>query len=85
MSSLPPIIAQFERAGQAQVFAFFDRLTTAEQAQLLAEAGEIDLAEVDRLYRTLVAKNAGATSVNLEGLAPAPLENTPHPPPPAPL
>ncbi len=77
MSSSLPLIEQFQRAGQAQVFAFFDQLTPAEQARLLAEAGEIDLAEVDRLNRTLVAKNAGAVGVNLDGLAPAPYELLP--------
>ena len=55
MSSAHPLIAQFARAGQAQVFAFFNELAPDAQARLLAEAGEIDLAEVERLFRSLVA------------------------------
>jgi UDP-N-acetylglucosamine/UDP-N-acetylgalactosamine diphosphorylase len=72
-----PLIEQFQRAGQAQVFAFFDQLAPTEQQHLLAEAAEVDLAEVDELNRTLVAKTAGAVGVNLDGLAPAPYEPLP--------
>jgi UDP-N-acetylglucosamine/UDP-N-acetylgalactosamine diphosphorylase len=72
-----PIIEAFHRAGQGRVFAFFDRLDAGAQRRLLAEAAEIDLAEVERLHRTLVAgKSAG--SVDLEGLAPAPYEALPE-------
>ena len=46
------------------------------QQQLLAEAAEIDLAEIARLTRTLLAKNAAA-GVSLDGLAPAPYERHP--------
>jgi UDP-N-acetylglucosamine/UDP-N-acetylgalactosamine diphosphorylase len=73
----PPLIEKFRLAGQAQVFAFFDRLAPDAQRQLLAEAAEIDLAEVDRLTRTLLAKGA-ATGLDLEGLAPAPFEKRPE-------
>jgi len=76
MTSPDSLRASFQRAGQAQVFAFFDRLTPAEQTKLLAEAAEIDLAEIDRLNRTLVAKS-GAAGVDLTGLAPAPYEALP--------
>ncbi|HWA11113.1 MAG TPA: UDPGP type 1 family protein [Opitutaceae bacterium] len=71
--SSQPLIDQFARAGQPQVFAFFDRLGPAEQRRLLDEAAEVDLAEVDRLNRTLLG-SGGAVGVNLEGLAPAPYE-----------
>ena len=73
-----PLIESFQRAGQAQVFAFFDRLAPEAQERLLAEAAEIDLAETDRLYRALVAKSDGAAGVNLAGLAPAPYEKRPE-------
>ena len=73
-----PIIEAFQRAGQAQVFAFFDRLAPDAQQRLLAEAAEVDLAEVERLYRSLVAKSDGAAGVNLAGLAPAPYEKRPE-------
>ena len=77
MTSPHPLIARFQAAGQGQVFAFFDELAPDAQAQLLAEAGEIDLAEVDRLNRTLVAGGGAAAGVNLAGLAPAPYEPLP--------
>lgn len=73
-----PLIESFQRAGQAQVFAFFDRLTPDAQQRLLTEAAEIDLAEVARLYRSLVVKTDGAVGVNLDGLAPAPYEKRPE-------
>jgi UDP-N-acetylglucosamine/UDP-N-acetylgalactosamine diphosphorylase len=74
MSSAHPLIAEFQRAGQAQVFAFFDELAPDAQQHLLAEAAEIDLAEMDRLNRTLIAQTGAAAGVNLSGLAPAPYE-----------
>jgi UDP-N-acetylglucosamine/UDP-N-acetylgalactosamine diphosphorylase len=72
-----PIISAFERAGQGQVFAFFDGLAPAAQRRLLAEAAEIDLAEIGRLARELVAP-AAAAGPDLEGLAPAAYEPRPE-------
>jgi len=72
----PPIIEAFQRAGQGQVFAFYDHLTPSARERLLAEAGEIDLAEVEQLNRTLLAK--GAATLNLDGLTPAPFEALPE-------
>ena len=43
------LIQAFEQAGQGQVFSYFDELDAAGQAQLLAQAATIDLAEVDSL------------------------------------
>jgi len=71
-----PIIERFHRAGQGQVFAFFNDCQPDAQRRLLAEAAEIDLAEVDRLTRTLLAKDA-VSGVNLDGLSPAPYEKHP--------
>ncbi|HET7534904.1 MAG TPA: UDPGP type 1 family protein [Candidatus Didemnitutus sp.] len=65
------LISSFQSAGQAQVFAFWSKLSAAERNALVAQAAEIDLAEVARLHQTLVAKTGGA-GVSLEGLAPAP-------------
>ena len=73
----PTIIDAFNRAGQGQVFAFFDQLAPEAQARLLADAAEIDLAEVDRLVRTLVRQTA-ATGVDLSDLKPAPYEARPE-------
>jgi UDP-N-acetylglucosamine/UDP-N-acetylgalactosamine diphosphorylase len=70
------MIGSFRRAGQGQVFSFFDRLPPDSQARLLSEAAEIDLGEIDRLVRTLVAGGA-SRAVDLEGLAPAPYERLP--------
>jgi UDP-N-acetylglucosamine/UDP-N-acetylgalactosamine diphosphorylase len=75
--AIHPLIEKFQRAGQGQVFAFFDRCSTEEQKQLLEEAREIDLEEIAHLTKTLLAKGA-ATGVNLAGLAPAPYEQRPE-------
>ena len=72
-----PLIQKFENAGQGQVFAFFDQGTPAEQQRLLEEAAEIDLAEVARLTRTLLAKGASA-AIDVTGLEPAPYEKRPE-------
>jgi UDP-N-acetylglucosamine/UDP-N-acetylgalactosamine diphosphorylase len=71
------LIESFRQAGQGQVFAFFDDLAPHEQRRLLDEAKEIDLAEVDRLTHTLLAKNAGS-GIDLTGLEPAPYEKRPE-------
>ena len=73
----PTIIDAFNREGQGQVFAFFDQLAPAAQERLLADAAEIDLAEVNRLVRTLVRPTA-APGVDLSDLAPAPYEARPE-------
>jgi UDP-N-acetylglucosamine/UDP-N-acetylgalactosamine diphosphorylase len=76
-SSTHPTIEAFRRAGQAQVFAFFDQLSPDEQRQLLQQAAEIDLGEIDHLSQTLLVKGAAA-SIDLNGLAPAPYEKRPE-------
>jgi UDP-N-acetylglucosamine/UDP-N-acetylgalactosamine diphosphorylase len=70
------LIESFRRAGQGQVFAFIDSLSPEDQGRLLEEAAEIDLQEMDRLVRTLVAGGA-SPAIDLEGLAPAPYERLP--------
>ncbi len=72
-----PLIEKFQRAGQGQVFAFFDQLSPDEQRRLLEEAAEIDLEEIAALTRTLLSK-AAVAGVNLEGLAPARYERRPE-------
>ena len=72
-----PLIAAFDRHGQGQVFAFFARLAPDAQARLLEQAAEIDLDEIARLNRTLLAADRDATA-SLEGLAPAPFEPLPE-------
>ncbi|HRE80509.1 MAG TPA: UDPGP type 1 family protein, partial [Opitutaceae bacterium] len=71
-----PLIENYKKAGQGQVFAFYDQLDPQAQERLLAEAGEIDLEEIATLNRTLVAKKSGV-SLDLAGLAPAPYERHP--------
>ncbi len=71
------LISAYRAAGQGQVFAFWDSLSPQARDQLAAEAAEVDLAEVERLNRTLVFK-AGGGGVNLDGLAPAPYEPLPE-------
>ncbi|HVW20632.1 MAG TPA: UDPGP type 1 family protein [Opitutaceae bacterium] len=77
MATPEQLIASFQSAGQGQVFAFLGRLRPAERAQLLEQAAEIDLAEVDRLNRTLVSGQAAAAA-DLAGLEPAPYEPLPE-------
>src|SRR5580704_10657747 len=66
-----PLIENFQRAGQGHVFSFFNELPAAAQQALLAEAAEIDLDELARLTRTLLAKNPVA-SASFGDLIPAP-------------
>lgn len=60
---------RFEDAGQGQVFRFWPTLNDAQRESLLAQAREIDLAELARLNATLVVRQ-GAGSVDLSGLEP---------------
>lgn len=71
------IITQFRTAGQGQVFAHWNALNDAERTALLAQAREIDLAEIDRLNRTLLTGKGGA-AIDLNGLEPAPFEKLPR-------
>jgi UDP-N-acetylglucosamine/UDP-N-acetylgalactosamine diphosphorylase len=72
------LIASFQAAGQGQVFAFWDSLDARERAGLAGQAGEIDLAEIDRLYRSLVLKSGGGPVHDFAGLTPAPCERLPE-------
>lgn len=72
-----PLIETFRAAGQAQVFAFWEQLSPGEQQQLLAQAGEIDLSELDGLTHTLLDGDAAA-HLDLQGLEPAPYELRPE-------
>jgi UDP-N-acetylglucosamine/UDP-N-acetylgalactosamine diphosphorylase len=69
--------AAFDQAGQGQVFRFFDRLEPAARLRLLGDAAEVDLGEIDRLHRSLVA-GRGEVAVDLAGLTPAPYESLPE-------
>jgi UDP-N-acetylglucosamine/UDP-N-acetylgalactosamine diphosphorylase len=71
------LISAYRAAGQGQVFAFWDSLNSAERINLASQAAEIDLAEVERLNRTLVFQSGGG-GVNLAGLVPAPYERLPE-------
>lgn len=66
-----PLLEQFAQAGQGQVFAFWGQLGEDARHRLLEQAAEINLAEVARLARTLLGKDA-APGVDLSGLEPAP-------------
>jgi UDP-N-acetylglucosamine/UDP-N-acetylgalactosamine diphosphorylase len=72
-----PLIAAFEAAGQGQVFAHFASLDAAQREALLADAAEIDLAEIATLNRTLVQAGAAA-GVDLADLEPAPYQALPR-------
>jgi len=75
-NSLDTLIESFKQAGQGQVFQFFDELDAATQAQLVAQAEMIDLSEVRALVDEHV-KRAHDSSLNLDGLEPAPYEALP--------
>ena len=77
MDVTPPLMEQFARAGQSQVFAFWGQLREDARRRLLAQASEINLAEIARLARTLLAKDA-APGVDLSGLEPAPYVSRPE-------
>jgi UDP-N-acetylglucosamine/UDP-N-acetylgalactosamine diphosphorylase len=77
MSTSSPLIETFRQSGQEQVFAFFDQLSPDEQQNLLTQAGEIDLAEIDHLKQTY-SGDGHAAVVDLEGLEPAPYEPLPE-------
>ncbi|MCU0792401.1 MAG: UDPGP type 1 family protein [Opitutaceae bacterium] len=70
------LITAFQQAGQGHVFAHFEHLSASQQAELLADAAEVDLAEIAELNRTLVQKSAAA-GVDLSDLEPAPYEALP--------
>ncbi len=77
MSHSHPLIETFTQAGQGQIFAFFDTLDPQGQERLLAEAAEVDLAEVDRLNQALIF-GKGAAGIDLSDLSPAPYEALPE-------
>ena len=73
MATPQEIIESFQRAGQGHVFAFLDELDPAARRRLLADAAEIDLAEIARLHASLVAgAPATASAAGYAGLTPAP-------------
>ena len=67
------LIESFNQSGQGHVFQFFDELDVAIQAELVAQAEAIDLAEVNELVEKHV-KSAENHSLNLNGLEPAPYQ-----------
>ncbi|WPJ94483.1 UDPGP type 1 family protein [Coraliomargarita algicola] len=75
-NSTNSLIESFKQAGQGQVFQFFDDLDADLQASLIAQAETIDLAEVNSLVEEHV-KGAHDSSLNLDGLEPAPYEALP--------
>ena len=70
-TATPPLREKFIQAGQGQVFAFWGQLDEGGRRALLEQAGEINLAEVTRLTRLLLGKDA-APGVDLTDLQPAP-------------
>lgn len=68
----------FESRGQGQVFRFWEELSEGERNHLLAQAGEIDLDELDRLVAALVKGEAAQASVDYSALQPAPYVELPE-------
>ncbi len=71
------LIETFRAAGQGHVFAYYDQLSSSEQATLLEQATEIDVAEIARLKTELIDADAAA-AVDLSDLSPAPFELRPE-------
>lgn len=65
------LMQTFHGRGQGHVFAFWPQLDEAQRHNLISQASEIDLDELEHLVTTLV-KGAGCHSINLKGLEPAP-------------
>ena len=61
----------FGRKGQGHVFRFWDSLDSGARDRLVADAAEIDLAEIARLTETLIHGRA-SSGVDFSGLEPAP-------------
>ena len=68
--------SDFERAGQGQVFRFFEELDADGRERLLHQAAEIDLDEVASLVETHL-KGSGAEAEDLSGIEPAPYVSLP--------
>lgn len=66
------LIQAFHRAGQGQVFDYFDALDAAAQVQLVAQASSIDLIELNALVQTQLKQAGDAQALGLERLSPAP-------------
>lgn len=66
----------FNRSGQDQVFKFWDELDAGEREQLLADASEIDLAEIEHLADTLI-RGKSSTGVDYSTFQPAPFTPLP--------
>jgi len=64
--------SRFERAGQGQVFRFFDSLTPEQQETFLEQASTIDLDEVQHLVDTLVLHPGSHSVPDPAEILPAP-------------
>ena len=71
MSRLEALRAVFARAGQVQVFDFWDVLDSESRRRLLSQAAEIDLEEISRLVGAHL-KSDNCDKPDLDGLEPAP-------------
>ena len=71
MFRLEALRAVFARAGQVQVFDFWDVLDSESRRRLLSQAAEIDLEEISRLVGAHL-KSDNCDRPDLDGLEPAP-------------
>ncbi len=69
---------RFERFGQGHVFQFWDTLDEGEKSNLLEQAGEIDLAELEGLVSSLVKSEGAHSETDYDALKPAPYEPLPN-------
>lgn len=71
------LIDKFNEADQGQVFRYWEELDDAAREQLVAQAEQIDLQEIERLNQTLVL-GGGEHGVDLTDLHPAPFVPRPE-------
>lgn len=75
----------FESRGQGQVFRFWNDLSESERSDLLEQAKEIDLDELDRLVASLVKGQGAGVDIDFSKLLPAPYTPRPRNPSEDPL
>lgn len=71
------IIESFKSAGQGHVFKFWDTLSDSEKSDFVRELKEVDLSEIDNLYKTLIAPKNAVSSYDYSKLIPADYKKLP--------
>lgn len=70
-NELKSLMAEFDSAGQSQVFKYFGELGESQRQALLEQLSKVDLKELESLVDTLVLKESKADKLDAENLKPA--------------